>query len=300
LHGLSLQLRHTRASPGQDTRKARACLWCALVGAGLTLLAQEGSGPYPWLKKGEAVQGLESRIAPPAGCSRVPVSPGSFAAWLRGLPLKPGRPQVLLYNGQPKRRQDVHEAVVAMDVGPEDLQQCADAIIRLRAEFLWASGKARSIRFNFTNGEPAEFSRWSEGYRPVVQANGVTWVKRAKPDGSYESFRRYLTVVFRYAGSDSLDRELKSVGSVPDIRGGDVFIHGGFPGHAVLVVDVAESPRTGRKLFLLAQSYMPAQEVHVLKNFERPDLSPWYAADFGETLVTPEWTFAKSELRRIE
>ena len=47
---------------------------------------------------------------------------------------------------------------------------------------------------------------------------------------------------------------------------GDVFIKGGFPGHAVVVLDMAENDRTGQRVFLLAQSYMPAQDIHIMKN----------------------------------
>ncbi len=54
------------------------------------------------------------------------------------------------------------------------------------------------------------------------------------------------------------------------------------------------------KIFLLCQSYMPAQEIHILKNFNNKDLSPWYETDFEGDLETPEWTFSKSNLRRYE
>ena len=80
---------------------------------------------------------------------------------------------------------------------------------------------------------------------------------------------------------------------------GDVFIQGGSPGHAVLVVDVAEDPRTGRGVFLLVQSYMPAQEIHILKNPTDLNLSPWHETGFGETLRTPEWLFRRSDLKRF-
>ncbi|MBN8129444.1 hypothetical protein J0J27_23340, partial [Vibrio vulnificus] len=71
-----------------------------------------------------------------------------------------------------------------------------------------------------------------------------------------------------------------------------------FPGHAVLVADMAANPATGEKRFLLLQSYMPAQEIHVLKNPSAADGSPWYPAAFEGDLVTPEWTFAAGSLRR--
>ena len=41
------------------------------------------------------------------------------------------------------------------------------------------------------------------------------------------------------------------------------------------------------------------QEIHILRNPSDPRLSPWYLLDFGETLVTPEWTFRKTDLRRF-
>src|SRR5262245_19513806 len=72
--------------------------------------------------------------------------------------------------------------------------------------------------------------------------------------------------------------------------GGDVFIQAGYPGHAVIVVDVAKD-RQGHKVFLLAQSYMPAQDMQILRNPELRALGPWYDANFGAILRTPEWTF---------
>ncbi len=52
-------------------------------------------------------------------------------------------------------------------------------------------------------------------------------------------------------------------------------------------------------MMLLAQSYMPAQELQILKNPNNTSLSPWYNIDFGTTLETPEWTFSSSQLRRF-
>ena len=78
---------------------------------------------------------------------------------------------------------------------------------------------------------------------------------------------------------------------------GDVFIQGGFPGHAVLVADVAQNGH-GERMFLLVQSYMPAQDIHVLRNLTHSE-SPWYPALMEGTLKTPEWTFLYSDLRRF-
>jgi hypothetical protein len=258
-----------------------------------------GAASYPWLKPGESCDALEERIAPPAGCVGVAAEAGSFGEWLRRLPLKKGAPPVLLYDGREKGNQSAHVAVVQMDVGGADLQQCADAVIRLRAEYLWSVGAAEKIAFRFTSGDEASYARWAHGFRPLVSGSRVAWGKTAAEDRSYKGFRAYLTTVFRYAGSYSLSREMRSVPRVRELRIGDVFIRGGFPGHAVIVVDLAEDGRSGARFFLLAQSYMPAQEVHVLRNPGDPALGPWYPLDFGERLVTPEWTFEKNELKRF-
>jgi len=54
----------------------------------------------------------------------------------------------------------------------------------------------------------------------------------------------------------------------------------------------------GEKCFLLGQSYMPAQNIHILRNPNDPSRSPWYSTNFGATLNTPEWTFDKEQLYR--
>jgi hypothetical protein len=256
--------------------------------------------PYPWrAAAGPPADALAARFAPPPGYARPPVPAASFAAWLRGLPLKPGTPAVLLHDGRRKVNQDAHVAVVDIDTGKRDLQQCADACIRLRAEYLRAHGRTAAIRFKFTSGHDAVWSAWAAGSRPVVEGNSVRWVRSGRADASYAAFRQYLDVVFRYAGTLSLRKEMVVVPEVGDVRPGDVFIQGGSPGHAVMVADVAVHPQTGAKVFLLLQSYMPAQDIHVLKNPGGPAASPWYRTDFGPQLVTPEWTFGRGDLRRF-
>jgi len=233
------------------------------------------------------------------GFQRVVVEPNSFAAWLRKLPLKTDNNQVYLYNGTLKGNQNVHYRVIDMDVGHRDLQQCADAVIRLRAEYLLSQKAYQQIAFNFTSGDRAVFLQWVEGYRPVVNGNTVTWKRSARRDESYENFRKYLETVFTYAGSYSLSRELESVQNMDDIRIGDVFIQGGFPGHAILVVDMAISAKTGQTAIMLAQSYMPAQEMHVLLNVKSFWKNPWYIVRETDRLYTPEWTFDWTDLKRF-
>ena len=58
---------------------------------------------------------------------------------------------------------------------------------------------------------------------------------------------------------------LKAVNDISSMQAGDIFIYGGFPGHAVTVMAVAKNGE-GKKIFLLSQGYMPAQDIHILKN----------------------------------
>jgi hypothetical protein len=270
--------RHRRDTGVRHLHRMRRKLAALL--AALSIFAAPGAamaGPqYAWQHAG-GEDTLEQRIAPPPGFTRTPAPEASWAAWLRGLPMKPAGAPVLIFTGAPKWRQDVHVGVVDIDVGKRDLQQCADAIMRLRGEWLFAAGRKGDIRFNDTQGKRLSFA--------------------ARRGSDYAAFRKYMDYVFAYAGTYSLERELQPV-PLGDIAAGDVFIKGGFPGHAVLVADMAENEATGERRFLLAQSYMPAQEIHVLRNPRASDGSPWYPAAFDGALVTPEWTFPAGSLRR--
>ena len=253
---------------------------------------------YSWLNSYTTDNMLANRIAVPEGYERIKVEKASFSDWLRHLPLKEGSPKVLLYNGEQKTNQSAQFAVLNIDTGKEDLQQCADAVMRLKSEYHFSKKENDKIHFNFTSGDVAEYSKWKEGYRPVIKNNKVSWVKSAKPDASYKNFKAYLREVFMYAGSSSLSKEMQSI-KLQQMQAGDVFIHGGFPGHAVIVLDMAVNKETGEKIFLLAQSYMPAQDIHLLKNPSSSD-SPWYSLDFEGILETPEWTFQSTELKRFK
>ena len=252
---------------------------------------------YRWLADTCRIT-IENSIPAPTGYKRISAMEDSFAEWLRKLPLHDGHPPVHLFNGELKDNQAAHFAVVRMDVGDRDLQQCADAIIRLRAEYLLAGNNDDQIGFHFTSGDRAAWSEWQDGLRPTVRGNRVTWTRTASPDSSYSCFRQYLNTVFMYAGTASLNRELPSVAVASPVEIGDVFIQGGSPGHAVMVVDVA-ADSAGQRAFLLAQSYMPAQEVHILRS-PLPDLNPWYIERPSGNLDTPEWTFSFSNRKRFQ
>lgn len=244
--------------------------------------------------KGESIQ---TRFSPPTGYQRISLETPNFAAYLQQLPLKPQGSLVHYYNGAEKTTPGVYAAVVDMEIGKRDLQQCADAVMRLRGEFLFQQERYDDIRFNFTNGFDMTFAKWRQGYRVKVAGNKVSWVKSKSPSSSYANFRSYMNMVFAYAGTLSLAKELRSV-PLSEMQIGDVFIQGGSPGHAVIVVDMAINAQ-GEKLFMLAQSYMPAQDIQVLQNPNQASISPWYPLPKGEDVATPEWNFSIHDLKRF-
>lgn len=241
---------------------------------------------------------IANRFLVPVNFQRNLCATGSFGYYLQHLSLKPYGSEVYYYNGEEKPNK-VAAAVLNMDVGKKDLQQCADAVMRLRAEYLYQSKQYEAIHFNFTNGFKANYNTWRNKQRIAVKGNAVSWITSNKESTSYTSFREYLDVVFTYAGTASLSKELKPV-KLKDMQVGDVFIKGGSPGHAVIVVDMAMNPKSGQKLFMVAQSYMPAQDIHVLLNKNNLTISPWYELNENEDKIyTPEWTFDKTELKRF-
>lgn len=240
---------------------------------------------------------IATRFSPPEGYQRTTIDSNSFQGYLRHLPLKESHAPVRYFDGTVKRNTNIYAAVIDLPIGKRNLHQCADAVMRLRAEYLFHEKKYDSIGFNFTNGFRADYSKWRTGMRISVSGNAVRWTSGATASTSYADFWKYLEMVFSYAGTASLAQELKPI-SIDAIAIGDVFIQGGFPGHAIIVVDMARQVATGKKQVLLAQSYMPAQDIQILKNPNDPQ-SPWYPVNSLERLHTPEWTFENSDLRRF-
>ncbi len=148
-------------------------------------------------------QTISERFQAPRGFTRPVSEEGSFAYYLQNLPLKPDGTKVKYYDGREKTR-DVYLAVVDFSLGERDLQQCADAVIRLRAEYLYVESRFDEISFNFVSGFPAVYSRWADGFGITVNGNQVSWIENSNHNHSYESFQKYLDTVYAYASTLSL------------------------------------------------------------------------------------------------
>lgn len=241
---------------------------------------------------------LESRISVPSGYQRMEVEEGSLGDFLHQYPMKAYGSKVHLFDGSEKYNQSAHISVFDLPIENYDLQQCADSVIRMYAEYFWNTKQYERIAFHYTSGFLAEYPKWREGNRIKVDGNTVTWVKSAEYDDSYECFVEYLKNVFSYAGTLSMYCEEAVEIPLGEAKAGDVFLYGGSPGHVVMIVDVCEN-EDGEKAFLLAQGYMPAQEFHLLVNENHLE-DPWYyESEISYPFSTPEYTFQEGSLKTL-
>ena len=239
---------------------------------------------------------IETRYNVPAGYKRVAIEKGSFGYFLRNQKLKPYGEKALYYNGQAKRSEGIYDSVIDVEIGDRDLHQCADAIMLIRAEYFYQKKEYDKINFNFVSGFNAQYSKWMQGYR--INPNGKgSYYKKASPSNTYKDFRSFMNIVFGYAGTLSMEKEMKPQ-SLENMKIGDVFIMGGSPGHAVIIVDMAENDK-GEKIFMLAQSYMPAQQTQILINPADRNMGVWYSLKGKTVLETPEWRFPLEKLRKF-
>jgi len=279
---------------------AQPRLLAVLLAAGLGLLgAREAAAApaYAWLD-GAAGDAVADRFAVPEGFRRVAAAPGSFGDWLRHLPLKPAGSGVALHDGRPIVDRGTVAAVVDIDVGRSDLQQCADAVMRLRAEYLFSRRLTGLIGFELYSGERYRFEAYAEGQMPVPAGAGIAWQSGPPQDRAHAGLRRWLDIVYGFASTRSLAHELRPVARLSDAAIGDVFVHPGAPGHAVIIVDLAVDPG-GHAVVLLAQSSTPARDIHILRNTLEPRLGGWFALVEGRPFATPGRIFSPEELRRF-
>ncbi|KPH12518.1 DUF4846 domain-containing protein [Chryseobacterium sp. ERMR1:04] len=242
---------------------------------------------------------IKERFSPPKDYEWVDEKPDSFGYFIENFTLKPYGSPILKYDGTRIATQNVHEAIFDIDTGNKDLQQCADAAIRLRAEYLFKAKKFDEIKFHFTNGDLVSWNDYKNGTRAFVNGNSVSFRKTSPFDDSYKSFRYYLDLIFNYAGTISLNKETKPVIKNSDLKTGDILITPGSPGHVVFISGVAKN-KAGQKLFLLAEGFTPAQSIHLLSNPFDKNISPWYDLDVNASETqTARYIFKPTNFRHF-
>lgn len=216
-------------------------------------------------------------IPAPLGYSRVVVERGSYAEYLRNLPLKEKGSKIMLYTGGEANFQFLGSAVIDQPL-LNNYEQCADVTMRLRAEYLWQKGRYGQICFRDVN-------------RKKVQYTGGS---------SRKAFEKYMRSVYGVCSTYSLYHETKPC-AIKDVQPGDVFVYPARPGrkygHAIIVVDVARS-KSGKIAVMCAEGNTPARSQHIVRNLN-PISNPWFFFDEDDTVfwIGP-FHFNEDELRR--
>lgn len=243
---------------------------------------------------------VKTRFSAPENYEWIEEKPNSFGEFLVNFTLKKYGAQILRFDGNPIATQSLHEAIYDIDTGEKDLQQCADSVIRLYAEYLWKQDRKDEIAFHFTNGDLVKWTDYRDGYRAFVMGNSVDYRKTASYDNSYQNFRNYLDLIYNYAGTISLTAETKAVNSTKNLKTGDILITPGSPGHVVFIAGSCEN-KNGEKLFLLSEGFTPAQSIHLLKNPFEENISPWYQLDVNsEKINTARFSFSPVHFRSLD
>lgn len=202
---------------------------------------------------------------------------------------------ILDYKGNAVSFQQKHAAVIAYDIGNRDLQQCADALMRLRAEYLFSQRRYSEIHFHFTSGHNYSFNDYCLGKRPVPNGNSIRFVNGSPAPVNHRSLRRYLDMVYAYAGTISLAKELRTTDRFAI---GTVVITPGSPGHCFIITDEAVTA-SGETLYKLVEGYTPAQSIYVLQNTGEPSLGCWHRLTKG-VIKTASYTFSSYLLKAFE
>ena len=101
------------------------------------------------------------------------------------------------------------------------MRRCRDAVAG--TEYLYHAKRYSEISFNFVSGFKCDYIHYADGFR----YHNDHWVLKAKKDYGYNIFMNYMELVFAYASTLSLEKELKPVADPGELKAGDVFIHGG-------------------------------------------------------------------------
>lgn len=242
---------------------------------------------------------IKSRVNLPKGYSRVNYPKGTFEDYLCNYKLKAFGSKIINYDDTEYFWQQGHIGVLEIPVPKNGLQQCADALIRIRSEYLWDNNRKGEIGFKFTSGHYCSWEKYAEGYRPKIKGNKVSFHKTASANHSKENFYKYLNLIYMYSGTLSLYNELEQITEVKNLKIGDMLIRGGSPGHIVMIADEAKN-KNGDKLFLLFQGNTPAQSVHLVKNLEDDEISPWYDLKMNAQIPVSNYTFGSSKFVRFK
>ncbi|MDR1406197.1 MAG: DUF4846 domain-containing protein [Prevotellaceae bacterium] len=255
------------------------------------LNADAQSGTHP---EGKTVL---ARFDVPHGYQRTDTTPASFAFFLRHLPLLPSGTPVKFHDGAANAACSP-AAVIDMETGDKNLQQHAQAVMRLWAEYLFEQQRFPDIHFHIDNGERIPYEQWAEGMKLVIDGKAY-WTKTPSNPRQYRTFRRYLNFIFTNSSFRTLAQDVE-LSTAPHIAPGDMLTPGNDTDSVVvMILDAAVHRQTGEMVVLLVSGGSPAQSLHVLQNTaEDHTAGAWFPVKNG-TVAAGKMSFSTAQRYRF-
>ena len=246
---------------------------------------------------------IETKYNPPEGFERI--YNDGYSKFLRQFPLKKNN-IVKFYDGYPEKEKpnyDSWDAVFDYDLGTHKYHECADSVIYLYSKYNWVAKNYKNLEFHTKLGTSLKYNDYLNGVKYKGNDNWTDlindWTNPKPRLNNLKNFEAWLKIVFGWANTYSIDEYNSIKINILDMRPGDFFVRS-YPdsvGHAINVVDVVVNQTNNKKMYMLSQSYMPAQETHILINPQNG--SVWYTLDEFEDIITPEWSFNVTQLKRF-
>jgi hypothetical protein len=244
---------------------------------------------------------IETKYNPPEGFERV--YNDDYSKFLRQFPLKKNN-IVKYHSGEEKPNYDIWDAVFDYDLGTHKYHECADAVIYLYSKYNWVAKNYQNLEFHTKLGTSLKYNDYLNGVKYKGNDNWTDlindWANPKPRLNNLKNFEAWLKIVWGWANTYSIDEYNSIKINILDMRPGDFFVRS-YPnrfGHAINVVDIVVNQTNNKKMYMLSQSYMPAQETHILINPQNG--SVWYTLDEFNDIVTPEWSFTVNELKRFK
>jgi len=197
---------------------------------------------------------------------RIQVKTGSFAEWLRNLPLlKPGSDVQNYRGGIFKTGLDTAVAyVVDLDIKGRRLEQCMDILVRLHAEYLWENKRVKNLKLPLPGGYWLKWEDWRNGFRPVFKGIDVDMHKSSQFDSTHRTYQLFLNTVYSEAHTQQFYHAYQRLDRLT-VEIGDIIIRKGTKGHAVMVVDMAKNDQE-ELIVLIGTGDTPACQFFLLNH----------------------------------
>ncbi len=213
-------------------------------------------------------------ISLPSGFQRIDTKEGSFSRYLRNLNLKEDGK---VYSYRKKDLSHWYDSLGVIDkplLFSDDLEQCADFSMRLWADYHKDSGKLKDLYLFHYDGRKNKFTE------------------------SQKTYVQFLRTAFASSNSHSLKQGGKKI-TKENLTSGDLFVqneNGGI-GHVSIILD--ESTNGKERLYLIAFSFMPAQEMHIEKAPSDRGKNGWFTYEGFIEHLKEKYPYGTPVLRRF-